>query len=434
MLSKNQSRFKETEIGKIPEDWDTVVLEAVCKKIGSGLTPRGGEKVYKKSGISLIRSQNVYNQGFAKEGLVFIDQETAEELKNVIVEKNDVLLNITGDSAARCCICPESVLPARVNQHVCIIRTDSKILDKKFLRYYFITPKMQNHMLSLAESGGTRNALTKGMIERFIVTMPSMNEQLNIVHALEVLDSKIDLNRQMNLTLEKIGQVLFKRWFIDFEFPNGKGRPYKSSGGEMVDSELGKMPRGWAVKKIGEVLELAYGKGLKETGRYTGRVPVYGSNGRVGWHNEVLVDGPGIVVGRKGNPGTVIWVQTSFYPIDTTFFVVPKSSVRSMYYLFYTLKTQDLPSLSADSAVPGLNRNIVYMNDILIPPMEVLEIFDAKIEALFKKMQANESESSLLGDVRDKLLPRFMSGKIRVKGVRDESKMWNNRRVNGYEQ
>src|SRR5208337_3895841 len=99
-------------------------------------------------------------------------------------------------------------------------------------------------------------------------------------------------------------------------------------------------------------------------------VPVYGSNGQIGWHDERLVKGPGIIVGRKGNPGTVVWSQTDFFPIDTTFYVIPRGTA-SLHYLLYVLKSQDLPSLSADSAVPGLNRNIAYMNNILVPSAQV---------------------------------------------------------------
>jgi type I restriction enzyme, S subunit len=113
-------------------------LGDVCLKIGSGATPRGGSEVYLDSGVSLIRSQNIYNEGFKRDGLVFINSRHAEELGNVVVQEGDVLLNITGDSVARSCQVPDQVLPARVNQHVAIIRPDAKLLDPAFLRYCLI--------------------------------------------------------------------------------------------------------------------------------------------------------------------------------------------------------------------------------------------------------------------------------------------------------
>src|SRR5881628_477548 len=122
MKTITKTKFSQTEIGTIPEGWRIVRLGDVCSKIGSGITPRGAKKVYRHSGIVLIRSQNVYNNSFSREGLVYLDEDTAREMENVALDKNDILLNITGDSVARCCTVPEKILPARVNQHVSIIR------------------------------------------------------------------------------------------------------------------------------------------------------------------------------------------------------------------------------------------------------------------------------------------------------------------------
>lgn len=182
----------------------------------------------------------------------------------------------------------------------------------------------------------------------------------------------------------------------------------------MINSELGEIPKNWEITSVGDVLELAYGRALKETVRQAGTISVYGSNGQIGWHNEKLVKGPGIVVGRKGNPGTVLWSETDFFPIDTTFYVVPKDTAKSLYYLFYVLKNQGLALLSADSAVPGLNRNIVYMNHILVPTPTILSQFDAITRGLFHKVQNNNEQIAILSQLRDSLLPKLMSGKIRV--------------------
>ncbi|GIW55784.1 MAG: hypothetical protein KatS3mg082_2188 [Nitrospiraceae bacterium] len=183
----------------------------------------------------------------------------------------------------------------------------------------------------------------------------------------------------------------------------------------LVDSELGEIPEGWRVKKLGEVLELAYGKALKDEERRPGTVPVFGSNGQVGWHDQKLANGPGIIIGRKGNPGTVKWAPTDFFAIDTTFYVVPKGECYSLYFLFYALRTHDLPSLAADSAVPGLNRNFVYSNLQLIPPPRLLEAFDRAVKRLFDRQYCNDMESRTLAALRDALLPKLISGELRVK-------------------
>ena len=184
---------------KASGEWRKVALGDACAKIGSGATPRGGKDVYLEEGsYTLIRSQNVYNAGFHRDGLVFISESHADALQNVEVIEEDVLLNITGDSVARVCQVATDVLPARVNQHVAIIRPDSDSLDAGYLRYYLASPEMQTLLLSWAGSGGTRNALTKVMIESLEIPLPPLPEQRAIAHVLGTLDDKIELNRRMN--------------------------------------------------------------------------------------------------------------------------------------------------------------------------------------------------------------------------------------------
>ena len=200
--------------------WQTVKLKDCCTKIGSGATPRGGKEAYLDEGpFSLIRSQNVLDFFFSYNGLAFIDKDQAYQLSNVEIEEKDVLLNITGDSVARVCQVPSTLLPARVNQHVSIIRPDKSKLVPEFLKYFLLNPKFKNYMLGLASVGGTRNALTKGMIEDFEINLPDLPTQTRIASILSALDDKIELNRQTNQTLEAIAQAIFKEWFVDFRFP-----------------------------------------------------------------------------------------------------------------------------------------------------------------------------------------------------------------------
>ena len=171
------------------------------------------------------------------------------------------------------------------------------------------------------------------------------------------------------------------------------------------------------MKELGELLELAYGKALKADNRRSGLIPVYGSNGQVGWHDKPLVRGPGIVVGRKGNPGTITWAYTDFFPIDTTFYVVSKDESVPLYFLFYALSFQNLPSLAADSAVPGLNRNFVYKSLQLVPDEKILQVFENMVVMLFEERYKNETESHTLAALRDTLLPKLISGELRVPDV-----------------
>ena len=174
----------------------TVKLVDICAKIGSGATPRGGKEAYCDKGISLVRSQNVLDFAFSCDGLAYINDEQAKKLDNVEVFADDVLLNITGDSVARVCMMDPSYLPARVNQHVAIVRGLKNRVVSSYILYYLQWKKQ--HLLQLASAGATRNALTKGMIEQLEINLPPIDEQKKIVTVLDSLQNRIQLNQKVN--------------------------------------------------------------------------------------------------------------------------------------------------------------------------------------------------------------------------------------------
>ena len=163
--------------------WRTVRLKSVTLKIGSGATPTGGESSYKSNGISLIRSMNVHDGNFIREGLAFLDTTQAKKLDNVIVFDIDVLLNITGASVARVCRCPKYVLPARVNQHVSIIRPN-KMMDTTFLEGLLMYPSMKRYLLQIGEAGATRQAITKAQLEELEIPLPPLSAQREFADAI----------------------------------------------------------------------------------------------------------------------------------------------------------------------------------------------------------------------------------------------------------
>ena len=163
-------RFEDSPRGKIPKGWTIRRLAEMTSKIGSGATPRGGSKVYIKTGVALIRSQNVHDHEFNWGGIAYISDDAAHELRGVVVEPDDVLLNITGDSILRTCVVDPAVLPARVNQHVAIIRACPDV-PHRYLHLYLVRPEMKHFLLGF-DAGGTRKALTKGHLESIQVPLP----------------------------------------------------------------------------------------------------------------------------------------------------------------------------------------------------------------------------------------------------------------------
>ena len=184
------------------EEVKTYTFKNICSKIGSGATPKGGKDAYKGGNTALIRSQNVLDFSLSRDGLAYINEEQAQKLDNVSVSENDVLLNITGDSVARVCLAPSWALPARVNQHVSIIRGKSDIVLNCYLLYYLQYKK--SYLLSLSQGGATRNALTKKMIEDIEIPLPTISYQEKVISILSALDDKIELNRRINDNLTLI--------------------------------------------------------------------------------------------------------------------------------------------------------------------------------------------------------------------------------------
>ena len=180
-----------------PKGWETKKLKDVTTKIGSGATPKGGNQSYKNEGISLIRSLNVHNGSFKYEDLAHIDEQQAHQLNNVIVEENDVLFNITGASVARCCIVPFDVLPARVNQHVSILRPKKEIVNHVYLCYYLISPNSQNALLVMSKSNAaTREALPKSMMEKYSICVPPLSLQQEFAEKVEAIERQKALVQQ----------------------------------------------------------------------------------------------------------------------------------------------------------------------------------------------------------------------------------------------
>lgn len=192
---------------KNEKGWEKKELRNVTSKIGSGSTPRGGKENYKTEGISLIRSMNVYDNEFYYKDLAFIDNAQADKLKNVIVEENDVLFNITGASVCRCTIVPNNVLPARVNQHVSIIRPKNEILNYIFLSHLLISIQVKRDLLKLGSGGGAvMEAITKEQLENHFIILPPIALQNQFAERVAVIEAQ---KQQAQLELVK-SELLFQ--------------------------------------------------------------------------------------------------------------------------------------------------------------------------------------------------------------------------------
>ncbi len=406
-----------------PAVWPRVRVGEFAAVKGGKRLPAGTALVPTRTNHPYLRIVDFKDGRIDKSALMYVPDDVFPSIARYTISAKDLYVSIVG-TIGLIGVIDKDLDGANLTENAAKICSIAAHVDRGYLTA-FLRSGWGQHQIGALTVGSTQPKLALFRIKDIRVPVPPPREQRAIAHILGTLDDKIELNRRKNETLEATARALFKSWFVDFDPVRAKseGRQPEGMDAEIAalfpdgfeDSELGEIPKGWGVDTLGNVLELAYGKALKEADRRPGPIRVYGSNGQVGWHDERLVDGPGVVVGRKGKPGVVTWVATSFFPIDTTFYVITKAACRSVRYLFYALRQQDLPSLAADSAVPGLNRNLAYLNQILIPGSQILDALDGQIKPLYSKVQANEEESSTLATLRDILLPKLLSGEIRLK-------------------
>ena len=383
-------------------------LSEICTKIGSGATPRGGKESYSEKGISLIRSQNVLDYKFSYDGLAHITEEQAEKLNNVEVRSNDVLLNITGDSVARACKVVSSVLPARVNQHVAIVRANEDVALSSYILYYLQLSK--KNLLLLASGGATRNALTKEMIENLQISIPSIERQEKIVAIIDNLQDKIELNNRINENLQQQSFALFEQLLSQSEGDlcklseiaelNPKRQLAKGVVARCIDmaqlSTSGTFPNGWEMKPYNGGMRFSNGDTI------IARITPCLENGKTAFID--FLDNSEVAF---GSTEYIILSSKGVYPAEFFYCLA-----RYPAFVDYAVKNMNGSSgrqrVSADT-----------LGKYLLPRISEEEIclFRDTMTPMFKAMRNNSLENMRLSVIRDTLLPKLMSGELDVSDI-----------------
>lgn len=411
------SEWKETEIGLIPKDWEVTSVddskELTNRAIISG--PFGSNissKYFVESGIPVIRGNNltIGKEKFADYGFVFITQQKADEL-NTWALKDDLVFTAAGTLGQVGII--QNNKKYIISNKQLRLRLNKKNVLPLFAYYWFITPKMTKLIIS-RDTGSTIPLINLSVLRSLPIPLPKYNEQVAISNFILTLDDKIDLLRRQNETLEKIAQTLFKRWFVDFEFPDEEGKPYKSSGGKMVHSELGEIPYGCEVGTLEEIAVFKNGKTPPERIEQS-KIPIYGSNGIIGYTDEYYCDDETIIIGRVGSYcGSLYYSNDKCWVTDNA--IIGKSKERNYRkFLFNFLLKSKLNKRSTGSGQPLLNQEILNSIELVIPKEKNLFLFEEVISTLYNKKFENIEQIDSLTKIRDSLLPKLMSGKIRVK-------------------
>ena len=329
-------------------------------------------KEFKDTGVPVIKIKNVKAREFSKHEFSYVDQKYLSERANKVAQKDDLLISMSGNRhdgspetwVGKVCHFGEDT-HYLINQRVGALRLKkNRLADVRFFGFLLSGMPYQETFIAIATSSGGQANLSPTQILGAPVRYPNLMNQRRIGELLGTLDDKIELNRRMNATLEAMARALFKDWFVDFGPTRAKAEsrdPYLAP--EIWDlfpdklDEDGK-PEGWEDSKVEDYLELAYGKSLPARSRRPGGVAVYGSGGLTGFHDEALIKGPAVIVGRKGTVGSLYWEDRPIFPIDTVFYVVPKRA--SLSFCYQLLLSQPLAHMNTDAAVPGLNRNNAY--------------------------------------------------------------------------
>lgn len=441
------SEFLDTEIGPVPADW-------TYPKFGDVLTEGTRNGIYKSKqhhgkGVKIINMGELF--AFDRIGCQEMQrlELTEQEKTRFLVQDGDLLFarrSLVAEGAGKCSLVVSPCEATTFESSIIRARPNNLLVDSRYLAYLF-SSRVGRYLMDTILRQVAVSGITGTDLIELRLPLPSRGEQEEVANILSSLDEKIELNRKQNRTLEAIAQALFKRWFVEFEFPDENGRPYQSSGGAMQPSELGEIPVGWRTGKLEELIgELETGSRPKGgVGMFTDGIPSIGAESitRIGEYDYgktkyvpeeyftkmrrgIIKDRDVLIYKDGGTPGRFDVRISMFgggFPFkaacinEHVFRVQAKKPVYQNYlYLWFSSYPvlEELRHRGAKAAIPGINSNDVKELDFLFMDEVVLDKFDEVIKPLFAKLLRNSREMAALARLRDALLPKLMSGELRV--------------------
>lgn len=438
-MSTNNYKFKQTELGEIPEDWSINSLGNLCEIKGGKRLPFGHNLTNCKTNHPYIRIVDMGKESINKESVVWIEDKTYEKISRYTINENDVYISIVGTIGLTGLI-DKFLDGANLTENAAKLFNFNEVIPS-YVNYYLKSFNGQEQIKSQTV-GSTQPKLALSRIQNILITLPTVEEQKQIASILSSLDDKIELNQKTIKTLEEIGQAIFKRWFIDFEFPNEKGEPYKSSGGEMVGSELGEIPKWWIVKKIsdtdvtitdfvanGSFASLKENVTIKDKVDYAlflrntdlkndfSTTKKYVDKHAYEFLKKTKMFGGEVIISSVGDVGSVFLCPDFDIPMTLGNNVIAlKSDFNNFYYfLFKSPLGQDLiKSITAGSVQMKFNKTDFRNIQLIYPNKQIIEKFTETADLLIKKINSLKREIVDLVDLKDSLLPKLLNGKIRI--------------------
>ncbi len=393
--------------------------------------PRSNE--FEKEGTFFIRSADIDNNRILFEAAAKINQVALARIRKGIGKPGDILFSSKG-TIGKIAIAPLNCPDFVCSPQVTFWRSlDLSFLDRWFLYYFIQSSRFYHQVKARCRETDMAPYISLTNQREFEISVPDIKEQRNVTNVLSCLDRKIENLRKQNETLEAIAQALFKHWFIDFEFPNADGKPYKSSGGAMEPSELGEIPAGWRVGRLGDVVKVN-AESISKEYQYEEveyvDISSVGIGVLEGTTSYDLKDAPsrarrlvkhGDVVWSGVRPNRKSYLFISHPPqnlvISTGFITLTPDAIPSSYlYSWVTTESfvEYLTFNASGSAYPAVKAEHFTIAELLLPEPSILHKFHAVVNPMREKIYQNAQQVKTLTKTRDALLPKLMSGKLRI--------------------
>lgn len=381
-------------------EWREVKLEDIIE-IEMGQSPKSEFYNQTGEGLPFLQGNRTFGDKYP-----YFDTYCTENKK--IANKNDVIMSV------RAPVGDLNIAQTQISlgRGVCAMR----LKGEQNSNYLFYLMKHNIKEMINRESGTVFGSVNKKDILGLDVKITNNKlEQKSIAHILSTLDDKIEVNNQISKTLENMAQAIFKQWFVDFEFPNEDGEPYKSSGGEMIESELGMIPKGWEVVKLNSVVDICYGKNLPTKNLLSDGYPVFGGNGQIGFYSEYLYEKSQVLIACRGAASGKVIISLPYSFVTNNSLVLEQNgtSVTHEYLKQFCLENE-FYNYATGSAQPQITIANLANANILIPQRDLMNMFSLIRNSIDHEVLSLFNENNKLVAIRDALLPKLMSGEIRV--------------------
>ena len=379
--------------------WEKVKLGELYE-VHNGLSKAGK---FFGEGYPFLTFSTVFNNYFIPKQITDLVQSTEKEQESYSIRRGDVFVtrtSETSDELGMSCVALKDYPMATYNGFTKRMRPITNRVFPEYIGYYMRLPSFRGEFRAFSTMT-TRASLRNEDLLGLEVKLPSIEIQKQIAGILSVYDDLIENNQKQIKLLEEAAQRLYKEWFVDLRFPGHENT-------KIVDS----VPEGWRRGLLKELISVNYGKDHKKVPD-DGNIPVYGSGGLMRKCNKSLFSGEAVLIPRKGSLNNIMYVDETFWTVDTMFYATMKQPHTAVFVYFF-VKAFDMYSMNIGAAVPSMTTKILDAMDVVIPDKETLEKFDKYAKVYFNKIKTLQGQNEQLKTARDLLLPKLMSGEVEV--------------------